>query len=79
MNRLRCFLFSALLVISSSTLVLGGEIQGPGKSDPAPTPTPTAITTVSTTDGQAQPTSTEDVQIVWPEATMLVEILLTVF
>ena len=59
--------------------MLGGEIQGPGKTDPAPTPTPTAITTVSTTDGLTEPTSTEDVQIVWPEATMLVEILLTVF
>ena len=59
--------------------MLGGEIQGPGKSDPAPTPTPTAITTASTSDGQAQPTSTEDVQIVWLDATKLVEILLTVF
>lgn len=79
MNRLRCFLFSALLVISSSTLVFGGEIQGPGKSDPTPAPTPVSITTASASDGLTQPTSTEDVQIVWPDATMLVEILLTVF
>ena len=80
MNKLRCILFAGILVISSSILVSAGEIQAPGKSDPAPTPTPSAITTVSTSDGLTQPTSTEEIQIVWPDATtMLVEILLTVF
>ena len=80
MNRLRCFLFAAIVVISSSTFALGGEIQDPGKSDPAPTPTPTALTTASTSDGLTQPTSTEEIQIVWQDATtMLVEILLTIF
>ena len=59
-------------------LALGGEIQGPGKSDPAPTPTPVALTTTPS-DGLTQPTATEDVQIVWPDATMFVEILLTIF
>ena len=49
----------------------------PGKSDPAPAPT--AVTTASTSDGPTTPTSTEGVQIVWLDATMLVEILLTIF
>ena len=80
MNRLRCFLFAAIVVISSSTLALGGEIQGPGKSAPTPTPTPTALTTVSTSDGLTQPTSTEEAQLLWQDATtLLVEILLTLF
>ena len=79
MNKLRCFLFATLLVISSSILAFGGEIQGPGKSDPAPTPTPTALTTTSTSDGLTQPTSTEEIQIVWQDARMLVEILLAIF
>jgi hypothetical protein len=80
MNRLRCFLFAAIVAISSVTFALGGEIQGPGKSAPAPTPTPTALTTASTSDGLTQPTSTEEMQIVWQDATtMLVEILLTIF
>ena len=80
MNRLRCFLFAGIVVISSSILASGGEIQAPGKSDAAPTPTPTALTTASTSDGLTQPTSTEEIQIVWPDATtILVEILLTIF
>jgi hypothetical protein len=80
MNRLRCSLFAAILVISVATFASAGEIQFPGKSAPAPTPTPTALTTASTSDGQTQPTSTEEVQIVWQDATtLLVEILLTIF
>ena len=79
MNRLQCSLFAAILVISSTTLALGGEIQMPGKSDPVPTPTPTALTTTSTSDGLTQPTSTEQVQIVWQDATILVEVLRTIF
>jgi hypothetical protein len=80
MNRLRCFLFAATVVISSSMLALGGDIQGPGKSDPAPAPTPIALTTTSTSDDLTQPTSTEEVQLVWQDATtLLVEILLTIF
>jgi hypothetical protein len=76
MNKLRCFLFAAIVVISSSTLVLGGEMQTPGKSDPTPTPTPTA----STTDGLTQPTLTEEIQLGWQDVTtMFVEILLTIF
>ena len=79
MNRLRCFLFAAIVAISSATFALGGDIQGPGKSAPAPTPTPTALTTASS-DGLTQPTSTEEIQIVWQDATaILVEILLTIF
>ena len=80
MNKLRCYVFAAILVIFGATFVSGGEIQTPGKSDPAPTPTPTALTTVSTNDGLIQPTSAEQNQIVWPETTtFLVEILLTIF
>ena len=80
MNRLRCLLFAAIVVLSTTTFTLGGEIQAPGKSAPAPTPTPTALTTSSTSDGQPQPTSTDEFQLVWQDATtMLVEILLTIF
>jgi len=79
MNRLRCFLCAAIVAISSATFALGGEMQVPGKSDPIP-PTPTALTTTSTSDGLTQPTSTEEIQIVWQDATaMLVEILLAIF
>jgi len=80
MNGLRCFLLAAIMVISSSMLALGGEIQTPGKSDPTPTPTPTALTTAPTNGGLTQPTSAEEVQIVWQESTsFLVEILRTIF
>lgn len=80
MNKLRCFLFASILVISGATFASGGVIQGPGKSDPTPTPTPTALTTASTSDSLTQPTSTEKVQLVWQDTTtMLVEILLTIF
>ena len=80
MNRLRCFLIAATVVISSATLALGGIIQTPGKSDPAPTPTPNVLLTTSTTDSVTQPTSTEETQIVWPDATTILgEILLTIF
>jgi hypothetical protein len=80
MNKLRCFLFAATLVISGATFASAGEIQMPGKSDPVPTPTPNALTTTSPSDGLTEPTSAQDVQIVWQDAaTMLVEILLTIF
>ncbi len=77
MKTLRCFFLGVIVAISSATFALGGEIQQPGKSAPTPTPTPTALTT---SDGLTQPTSTEEIQIVWQDATtMLVEILLTIF
>jgi hypothetical protein len=80
MTTLRCFLFAAIVLISSSALALGGDIQGPGKSDWIPTPTPTALTTASTTVHLKQPTSREDIQIAWQDATtILIEILLTIF
>ena len=80
MNRLRCFLFVAIVVLSTTTFTLGGEIQQPGKSDPAPTPTPTALTTAATNDGLTQPISNQETQIVWQDATtLLVEILLAIF
>ena len=67
-------------MLSTTTFTLGGEIQQPGKSDPAPTPTPTALTTASTSDGLTQPGSTQEIRIAWPDSTtLLVEILLTIF
>jgi hypothetical protein len=79
MNRLRCFFLGAIVVICSATFALGGEIQGPGKSDPTPTPTPTALRT-TTSDHLTQPTSTEEIQIVWQDSTMmLMQLLLTIF
>ena len=78
MNRLRCFLFAAIVVLSTTTFTLGGEIQQPGKSAPAPSPTPTALTTTSSSDGE--PTATQETQLEWQDVTtMLVEILLTIF
>ena len=80
MNKLRCFLFAATLVISCATFASGVDIQMPGKSDPAPTPTPNALTTTSTSDGLTEPTSAREEQIVWQDATtLLVELLLTIF
>ena len=80
MNRLRCLLFAAVVLISSASFTLGGEIQTPGKSNPTPTPTPTALTTASTSDGLTQPKSTEGIRIVWQNpTTLLVEILLAIF
>ena len=80
MNKLRCYLFAAIVVISTATLGSGGVIQGPGKSDPTPTPTPSSLTTESTDGLNPQPTSTGEVQTIWQDATtMMVEILLTVF
>ena len=80
MNRLRCLLFAAIVVISSATFVLGGDIQGPGIANPAPSPTPNALMSAPT-DGLTQPASTEEIQIGWQdEATaLLVQILLTIF
>jgi hypothetical protein len=78
MNRLRCFLFAAIVVISSATLALGGEMQTPGKSEP---PSPPASTTESTTDGVTASTSTAETQIAWQDLTtkVLLEILLTIY
>lgn len=79
MNRFRCFLFALIVVIATVTLTLGGEIQGPGKSDSTVTPTRTAVTTAPTSHA-IQPTSTEQNQTVWQDGTtILVEILLTIF
>ena len=78
MNRLKCVLFAATLMISSSMLALGGEMQMPGKSEP--TPTPSAVATASAGADLTQPTSTEETQIVWQNATtILVDLLLTIF
>ena len=67
-------------MLSCSMLALGGEMQVPGKSDPAPTPTPAALTSASTTDASTQPSSSEEPQIAWQDATTIfVEFLLTIF
>ena len=79
MNTIRCFFLGAIVVISSAMLALGGEMQTPGKSDPAPAPTPTALTT-TTSDDLTQPTSTEEIHIRWQDDTMmLMQLLLTIF
>ena len=81
MNRLRCFLFAAIVVISSATLALGGDMQAPGIINPPPPPPASASTTESTTDGMTEPPSTEVTQIAWQDlaTTMLREILLTIY
>ena len=63
MNRLRCFLIAAIVVIASATLALGGEIQFPGKSEPPP-PSP-ASATESATDSVTELTSSGESQIAW--------------
>jgi hypothetical protein len=80
MKTLRCFLSTIIVVISTATFVLGGDMQVPGKNDPTPTPTPTALLTASISNGLNQPTSTEESQLIWQDGTTLfVEILLTIF
>ena len=65
-------------MIYSATFALGGEIQFPGKSDPTTTATPTVLTAVSTSYDRTQPTSTEEIQIVWQDdSCTIVELLLT--
>ena len=63
MNKLRCFLFAAIVVIASATFALGGDIQAPGKSEPPPTPPASA--SESATDGMTEPTSSGESQIAW--------------
>jgi hypothetical protein len=81
MDRLRRFLFAAIVVISSATCALGGEIQTPGKSEAPPPPPASALETNSTTDGMTAPPSTEAIQIAWQDLTtvMLRELLLTIY
>ena len=80
MNRFRCFLIAGIVVIFSATSGLAGVIQGPGKSDPTPTPTPNALITVSSDGLNAQPTWTEENQIVSQDAiVMMVEVLFAVY
>jgi hypothetical protein len=78
MNTIRSFFLATIVMIFSATFAFAGEIQGPGKGDP--TPTPNYVTNTPTSDGLRQPTSIEEMQIEWQNATtMLVEILLTIF
>ncbi len=76
MNTLRCFLF-AIVVISSSTLALGGDMQAPGKSEPPPP----ASSTEPTTDRITASTSTEEIQIAWQDLSILLlrDILLSIY
>jgi hypothetical protein len=77
MNRFRNTLFAAIVVISSSMLALGGEMQTPGISQPPPPPP--ALTTESPTDGTTLPTN--EIQITWHDLTSetLLEILLIIY
>ena len=79
MNTLRSILCAAIVVISSSTLALGGEMHTPGYSAPPPPPPASASTTQSTTDGETLPTN--EIQITWHDLTTetLIEILLIIY
>lgn len=74
MNRLRCSLFAAIVVLATATFALGGDMQTPVRSDlqqPAPAPASEALT---------PPASLEQMQTVLPDATaMLIDVLLTIF
>lgn len=80
MNRLRCFLFAAMVVLSTATFALGGEVQFPGKSNTQQPPPAPASATNPTTDGSIT-RSTETIQIAWREmaTAMLRDILLTIY
>ncbi len=80
MNRLRCFLFATIVLISSATFALGGDIQGPGKSEPPPPPPAFTSTTATITDDLIAP-KTKPNQIAWQDlaTAMLKELLLTVY
>ena len=76
MNRLRCVLFAAILVISSATLALGGEMQTPVKTDLPPPPPASASTPYSIT----QSTPADELQIVLQDATeTLLQLLLSIY
>ena len=81
MNTLRCFLLGTVVLISSSTLALGGIMQTPGHSDPPPPPPDSATTTASTEDGLTVSTTTGEIQLEWQELTtvLLRDILLTMY
>jgi hypothetical protein len=80
MNRLRCLLFAATVVFSSSTLALGGDIHTPGYNAPPPPPPESALTTEPTMAGVTTPIPTEEIQIEFQDATkMLLELLLTIY
>ena len=81
MNRLRCFLFAAIVVIYSAPFALGGDIQGPGKSESSPSPTPASPSaTDSTIDDRTTP-SWDVKEIAWQDlaTAMLRELLLTIY
>jgi hypothetical protein len=81
MNTLRCFLLGTIVLISSSTLALGGIMQTPGHSDPPPPPPDSATSTASTEDGLTVSTTTDENQLAWQEITtvLLRDILLTMY
>jgi len=72
-------MFATLLALTSSMLVLGGEIQDPGKSNPPPPP-PTSATTTSAA-GETAPTSVDENQSLLQDLATIVlsEVLLTIF
>jgi len=78
MNKLRCFLFAAIVVISSATFALGGVIQFPGKSEPPPPPPASAT---DSTAAMMMPPSTGEIQVGWQDltTTMLRELLLAIY
>ena len=80
MNRLRCFLFAAILVLSGATFALGGDIQGPGKSDPPPPSPASASAPDSTMDDMTAP-SRDAIQIAWQDlaTAMLRELMLSIY
>jgi hypothetical protein len=79
MNRVRSILFAVIVVISSSTLALGGEIQFPGRTDPPPPPP--AASTESINDAVTAPTQAGEIQIMLQglATAVLNQILLTIY
>lgn len=72
MNTLRSIILGAVLAVSSSTIVLGGEIQGPARTDPPPPP-PSAMLTEDVT----APVQVDDYQVVLQD--LLSDVLLTIY
>jgi len=80
MKTCRSILLGAILAFSTSTAVLGGDMQGPGQSNPSPPP-PTSAIALPGGDNTEATNANDDTQILLQDiaAIVLSEVLLTVY
>ena len=81
MNKVRNTLFGVILVISSSTVALGGEMQFPGRSNTPPPPPASAIASDSANDGLTPQAAPEEISILLQDlaSTVLSLVLLPIY